>query len=175
MRLIYILFSMMSFSVLAYDSQLTYKLNHDEHHLSFIMQNDSSGKYIATITAFEENDEGVKLWQLFDYIDECELDLTLELDRDSIRFFDVHNDGNKAVLFAYHKSCHGDVSAPEVKYFAYYNGKKFSIKGGGKMMESGKLYGSYDEKVISENLKSEPKLLEYMESHWDDLSTFEIN
>lgn len=143
--------------------------NSGEHKLVIKVITDERPAHISVV---DKNKKGKHYWNLYDYIPEdCDLDINLALSNNSIEVKDIFNDGNHVVLFAYFIGCLGGIDNVDAKYFAYYKGEKYSIKGRNTLILGNDKQPADQEPVASKNLLKNPTLLKYMQSKWPDIST----
>ncbi|WP_436883267.1 M949_RS01915 family surface polysaccharide biosynthesis protein [Enterobacter asburiae] len=126
------------------------------------------GKYLIV-----EQKTGAHLdWHLKDYLTECDADKILDLANGSVEFKNVFNDGVMTVLFAYRIGCVGGIDAVDLKYFAYHNGIKYSLRGEENLVVSND--GNKNDKprnpVPDYNLRTTKPLLSYMINKWPLIS-----
>lgn len=60
-------------------------------------------------------------WVLNDYVNDCEVDINLNVIKESIEVNNGFTDGKGAVLLAYKIGCIGRIDLVTVKYLAYKN------------------------------------------------------
>lgn len=113
---------------------------------------------------------GEKLWSLSDYVSSCDLDLELDIIPDSLEVADLFNDGNDVVLFAYKIGCVGGIDPVDVKYFAFYKGQKYALRGQEIFISEDGVDEGYHIPVPSYNLKNNEKLFEYMQKKWPSIA-----
>lgn len=142
--------------------------NSGEHKLVIKIDKHTQPSHISVV---DKNKKGKHYWNLYDFIPEdCDLDRNLELSKNSLEIKDIFEDGNDVVLFAYFIGCLGGIDNVNAKYFAYYKGEKFSIKGRNTLILGNEVLSADEPPIVSQNLKDNPKLLEYMQNKWPDVS-----
>lgn len=163
-----------SFTVYADNSvsQERWTDNAGTHHVTFtevVSSNDpyTRSKYITV----QQTTGGKQDWILRDYIEDCPLDFTIRFLPQSIEHRDLFASGTDVFLFAYRMGCFGGVDPLEVKYFAYYQGKKYALRGEEKIIMEKESYGGEKPPVADWNLRTNPTLLTYMQGRWPKLTT----
>ncbi|MDN0122320.1 hypothetical protein QVN60_03700 [Yersinia aleksiciae] len=112
-----------------------------------------------------------KIWSLSDKLSSCEFDPLIEVPINSFEVKDLFNDGSEVVFFAYKISCAGGEDPVDVKYFAYYKGSKFSLRGQSVNITIDGVVGKGNKPRPDYNLRENPKLLAYMLNKWPSVST----
>ncbi len=69
------------------------------------------------------------LWSASDKVDNCELDLSLSLIRNSVTVTDLDQDGLAEFTFMYQKSCKGDVSPDDLRLLMMEGEQRYEITG----------------------------------------------
>jgi hypothetical protein len=88
----------------------------------------ASAKLSAVL--YLKNDTGfVEQWNMRDFIDNCELDITCSFYEKHLSISDLDKNGMAEVMIVYALSCRGDVSPNEKKLILYEGGKKFALRG----------------------------------------------
>ena len=119
--------------------------------------------------------EGNVDWILNDYVNECEVDINLDVITKSIEISRSFSNGGTTVLFAYKTGCIGGLDPVTVKYFAYKNGVKYSLRGEEHIIVGNDGFGGEKAPVPDFNLRNDKFLLEYMMRKWRSISTTKIN
>ncbi|EJH7011973.1 hypothetical protein QB714_003938 [Salmonella enterica] len=114
---------------------------------------------------------GKERWSLKDYVSQCELDLVLDIIPESFEAVDLFNDGNKVVLFAYNVGCVGGVDPVSVKYFAFYNGRKYALRGQEMFITDNGVDEGYAPPKPDYNLRNNVELFKYMKRKWPLIAT----
>lgn len=70
-----------------------------------------------------------QVWQAKDFVNDCELDLELDVLEGSIEVTDLDDDGVGEVSFLYKLGCRSDVSPLTVKLLMYEGTKKYALRG----------------------------------------------
>lgn len=81
---------------------------------------DQTGEHLSVKQLTKDNVD----WIRNDYVNDCVLDIKLDIVPDSIEVNKNFSDGVGTVLFAYKIGCIGGLDPVTVKYFAYKNGVK---------------------------------------------------
>ncbi|MBO2025572.1 hypothetical protein J4733_09925 [Klebsiella pneumoniae] len=148
--------------------------------------NDSSGKHVLIIDKkLDSKDGGMTLlvkqvtgysndWTLKDFVRNCGEDIKLDIAPDSVEVNKIFSDGVGTVLFAYKIGCVGGIDPVIVKYFAFKNGVKYSLREKSILLS---VVRAWWEKapVPDFNLRNDKSLLKYMMGKWDSISTTKIN
>ena len=114
-------------------------------------------------------------WVLNDYVNDCEEDIKLDVIKESFEVNSDFSDGKGTVLFAYKIGCVGGIEPVPVKYFAYKNGVKYSLRGEEYIVVANESYGGENPPVPDYNLKNDKALLNYMLKKWRSISITKIN
>lgn len=115
-------------------------------------------------------DSNEKKWSLKDYVSACDLDIMLDIIPESFEAIDLFNDNNKVVLFAYKIGCVGGIDPVDVKYFAFYKGKKYALRGQEMFIESTGVDENYIPPTPDDNLRHNELLLKYMKKKWPSVA-----
>jgi hypothetical protein len=159
----------LSAPVWAKQSQKSWQYQGDTHIVTIRDAEPPNDAGRLVLTAEERVGEHT-VWSLKDYIDDCPVDANLTLINGSFEIIDPLGDGNKATLFAYILGCRGGVDPREIKYFAFYNGKKHALRGEETIVLSNDRYGGETPPKADYQLKSNPFLLSYMQKKWPKLA-----
>ncbi|MER4060189.1 hypothetical protein J8812_16610, partial [Klebsiella pneumoniae] len=79
------------------------------------------------------------------------------------------------VLFAYKIGRVGGIDPVIVKYFAFKNGVKYSLRGEEHIIVGSEGFGGEKAPVPDFNLRNDKSLLKYMMGKWDSISTTKLN
>lgn len=71
----------------------------------------------------------VLLWQIKDFIHDCDSSATAEFTVDSPVITDLDKNGISEVWITYYVGCHGDVSPDGMKIIMYEGNKKYALRG----------------------------------------------
>lgn len=147
--------------------------NSGEHNLVIEkeMTKDQTEEHLSVKQLTKDNVD----WVLNDYVNDCVLDIKLDVVPDSVEVNKTLSDGMDTVLFAYKIGCIGGLDPVTVKYFAYKNGVKYSLRGEEHIIVDGGSYGGETPPVPDYNLKKDKPLLNYMLGKWKSISTTKIN
>ena len=149
--------------------------------------NDSSGKHILIIDKkLYSIDGGMTLlvkqitgnstdWTLKDFVRNCDEDIKLVIVPDSVEVNKTFSDGVGTVLFAYKIGCVGGIDPVTVKYFAFKDGVKYSLRGEEHIIVGSEGFGGEKAPVPDFNLKNDKSLLKYMVGKWNLISTTKVN
>lgn len=132
---------------------------------------DQTGEHLSVKQLTKDNVD----WILNDYVNDCDLDIKLDIVTDSVEVNKTFYDGVGTVLFAYKIGCVGGLDPVTVKYFAYKNGVKNSLRGEEHIIIGDDGYGGEILPKPYFNLKSDKPLLDYMLSKWSSVSVTKIN
>ncbi len=122
---------------------------------------------------FTKTDKEWKVvWQLTDFIRECDLDITLDFKKNTLSITDLNKNNIAESWLMYELSCKGDVSPDDLKLIMHEGEKKYAIRGSETMYfkeyESTEKTIVKGEKNIDSNFKNEPAVfLEFANTLWD--------
>jgi len=111
-----------------------------------------------------------KLWSLKDYVGECNVDSSIELALPSFEVVDLFSSEDKVVLFAYTIGCIGGIDPVDVKYFAFYKGKKHSLRGRESFIGVEGVTDLAPPPVPDYNLRENKVILNYILKKWPSIS-----
>lgn len=131
----------------------------------------NTGEHLSVKQVTKGKDDCV----LNDYVNDCEVDINLNVIMESIEVNSGIADGEGTVLFAYKIGCIGGIDPVTVKYFAYKNGVKYALRGEEYIIVENGSYGGENPPIPDSNLKSDKPLLSYMLKKWKAISTTKIN
>jgi len=114
-------------------------------------------------------------WVLNDYVNDCEVDINLDVITKSIEISRSFSNGGTTVLFAYKIGCIGGLDPVTVKYFAYKNGVKYALRGEEHIIVENGSYGGEESPIPDSNLRGDKHLLDYMLKKWGAISTIKLN
>ncbi|MDN4629697.1 M949_RS01915 family surface polysaccharide biosynthesis protein [Erwinia sp. PsM31] len=149
--------------------------------------NDNSGKHVLIIDKkLDSKDGGVALlvkqvtgnsndWILKDFVRNCDEDIKLDILPDSVEVNKKFPDGVGTILFAYKIGCVGGVDPVTVKYFAFKDSVKYSLRGEEHIIVGSEGFGGEKIPVPDFNLKNDKSLLKYMMGKWDSIFTTKVN
>lgn len=112
-----------------------------------------------------------KIWSLKDKIRPCGGESLIEVPITSFEIIDLFEDGEEVVFFAYEMGCGGVEEPVDIKYFAYYKGNKYSLRGQSVIVSSDSAIREENKPHPDYNLRNNPKLLAYMLKKWPSVST----
>lgn len=147
--------------------------NSGEHKLVMEKEvnKDNTGKHLSV----KQVTKGKDNWVLNDYVNDCEVDINLSVIKESIEVNNSFTDGEGTILFSYKIGCIGGIDPVTVKYFAYKNGVKYSLRGEEHIIVENGGYGGENPPVPDWNLKNNKPLLNYTLKKWKSISTTKIN
>jgi hypothetical protein len=169
---------------------ITFALSHSAFAGSEAFQkiwNDSSGKHILIIDKkLDSKEGGVALlvkqvtgnsndWTLKDFVRNCDEDIKLDIVPGSVEVNKIFSDGVGTVLLAYKIGCVGGIAPVTVKYFAFKDGVKYSLRGEEHIIVGSDGFGGEKAPIPDFNLKNDKSLLKYMMGRWDSISTTKVN
>ena len=154
-------------------SKVRWKDNSGEHLL--VIKKEINQNNIGEHLSVKQVTKGKDDWILNDYVNDCEVDINLNVIKESIEINSSITDGEATVLFAYKIGCIGGIDPVAVKYFAYTNGVKYSLRGEEHIIVENGSYGGEKPPIPDWNLKNNKSLLNYMLKKWKSISTTKIN
>jgi len=115
-----------------------------------------------------------QLWKMNDFIKECEFDITLSFNDNSLVLTDVNQDGTGEITFMYRICCRSDVSPCGLKLLMYENSNKYALRGDARVdIEGIHEGGTY---IIDKSFNSAPAgFLDFAKSHWKKYMTEKFN
>lgn len=114
-------------------------------------------------------------WVLNDYVNDCEVDINLDMITKSIEISRAFSNEETTVLFAYKIECIGGLDFVTVKYFAFKNGVKYALRGEGHIIVENGGYGGENPPTPDSNLRGDKLLLDFMLKKWGAISTKKVN
>lgn len=147
--------------------------NSGEHTL--VIEKETINNHTGEHLSVKQVTKGKDDWVLNDYVNDCEVDINLNVIMESIEVNCDFTDGEGTVLFAYKIGCIGGIDPVTVKYFAYKNGVKYALRGEEHIIVENGSYGGENTPIPDYNLKSDKPLLSYMLKKWKAISTTKIN
>lgn len=107
---------------------------------------------------------------IYDFIEDCPVDFSIDLVKDSFSITDLDNNGSKEITFLYEKACQGGIGPIEMKLMMIENQSKYKIRGLRKdeISRRNKTNNdSYDSSIIDASFKKAPKsFLEFAKKIW---------
>ncbi len=112
------------------------------------------------------------VWQLTDFIRECDLDIILDFKKNTLSITDLNKNNIAESWIMYEMSCKGDVSPNDLKLIMHEGEKKYAIRGSETMYfkeyESTEKTVVKGEKNIDSNFKNGPAVfLEFANTLWN--------
>jgi hypothetical protein len=124
------------------------------HLYAYLYQNKGNGLYTP-------------IWQLHDFIANCDLDIKAQIIPGSLTVTDLNKNGKAEVWIAYRLSCSGDISPSELKVVMQEQKLKFLKHGIGKI-KIGKAHQPDGGEVISDQFKKAPiSFKQYADKLWN--------
>ena len=109
----------------------------------------------AYLYQLKANSQTSVVWQLHDFIDECDLDIVAEFVPGSFSVTDLDKDGKAEVWVAYRLACNGDISPSELKLVMHQGTTKYAKHGIGKIKIGNAIQPDGGE-VMSDDFKKAP-------------------
>ena len=72
-------------------------------------------------------------WKIYDFIQDCPVDIEASFIKNSLQATDLNNDGIAEIWIMYKTVCHGDVSPCDMKIIMYQGQHKFAMRGRNKV------------------------------------------
>ena len=95
-------------------------------------------------------------WQLYDFTDECEFDISGGFLAKTFAITDLNHDGKAEVWLMYNLACRSDVSPSDVKIIMHEGSKKYALRGNSRVKVNATDYYGGDYK-FDEAFKRGPK------------------
>lgn len=80
-----------------------------------------------------KNNQIIQTWKVYDYIDDCPVDVVAKFVKNTFKVTDLDNNGIAEIWLMYKTVCHGDVSPSEMKIIMYQGKQKFAMRGENKV------------------------------------------
>jgi hypothetical protein len=114
-----------------------------------------------------KNDSIKRQWRIYDFINDCDVDLIVYFLNNSFNVTDLNSDGKPEIWIMYKLSCQGDVSPVTMKIIMYEDRKKYAVRGATRVKVSdNETFGG--DFIFDENFKLAPKeFRDYAEKLWD--------
>lgn len=80
-----------------------------------------------------KNNQIIQTWKVYDYIDDCPVDIVAEFVKNTFKVTDLDNNGIAEIWLMYKTVCHGDVSPSEMKIIMCQGKQKFAMRGENKV------------------------------------------
>lgn len=122
-----------------------------------------------------EDDKFQQVWMIQDFIDKCQVDLTLEYIKKSLTVTDLNKNGIAENTFLYKLSCKGDVSPNDLKLIMHEGKEKYAIRGETlQIFKDAKPYGGKTN--IDKSFDNAPaEFLDYAKKEWKKFQEEKIN
>lgn len=114
-------------------------------------------------------------WTLKDFVQNCNEDIKLDIVPDSVEVNEKLSAGTGTVLFAYKIGCVGGIDPVAVKYFAFRDGVKYSLRGEEHIIVGDYEFGGEKAPVPDFNVQNDRSLLKYMAKKWASISLSKAN
>jgi len=164
--------------------------DHVSHTVASVQWTDNLGDNLIEIIETEErwngdkrtkelfayhyiNNAGEKkqLWKVYDFIKDCEVDVTLDYIDGSLMVTDLNNDGISETMFMYRMSCKGDVSNDDVKLIMHEGTKKYAIRGSMNLIMNGQSLQQGSMKVDNAFDNAPDSFLDFAKEQWNKFNT----
>ena len=101
-----------------------------------VYKQDEQGNYSASKELFAYrfflHDNYKQVWQVRDFVRDCEVDMTVSFVLDAFRITDLNGDSNAEIWMTYMLNCAGDISPNTMKIIMYEGEKKYAVRGKAK-------------------------------------------
>ncbi|MEO8664834.1 MAG: hypothetical protein ABI462_05000 [Ignavibacteria bacterium] len=158
--------------------------------VAMVTWEDNSGKNLLFVTVTEEISKGDtrskelfgyhiitdgsgnrQLWKIYDFVKDCEVDLTLAYIDGSLSITDLDNNGTGESSLMYRMSCKGDVSSDGLKLIMHEGEKKYALRGSMDLVMNGKDFQKGSMKVDPSFNSAPDEFLEFAKEQWDKYKT----
>lgn len=129
--------------------------------------NKKAGEADTEIYAYHflvKNDTAVRLWRVYDYILECDVDMELTFIKNTFQVTDLNNDKVGEVWLMYKKECRGAADPYDLRIIMYQGKQKFAIRGLNKI---GDYPGSGEYKYDQAFAKGPKQFLQFAKKLWE--------
>jgi hypothetical protein len=106
-------------------------------------------------------------WKVYDYVQDCPLDLILNFIPNTFAVTDLDKNGFAEVWIMYKSACKGDVSPNSIKIIMYENSKKFALRGNSQVKVSENELTGGDYEMDEAFKKGHPSFRKYAEKLWN--------
>jgi hypothetical protein len=140
--------------------------------------NDVISKEIFGYNYILQSDGSSTLWQINDFVKECEFDLFLNYHANSLTITDLNDNGIAESTFLYRMSCKSDVSPDELKLMMHEGKDKYALRGENqiKFKTDGKTVTQGGDYKVDASFDKAPKgFLDYAREQWSKFKTQELN
>jgi len=111
-------------------------------------------------------DQWVLTWQMHDFVNECQFDISGGYLPATFAVTDLNKDGKAEVWLVYRLACRSDVSPSDMKVIMHEGEKKFAMRGGSKVKVNGTDYYGGDYK-FDDAFKTGPETFrQYAQQLW---------
>lgn len=118
-----------------------------------------------------DRDQKKELWKVYDFIKDCEVDVTLSYVDGSLIVTDLNNDGISETMFVYKMSCKGDVSNDDMKLIMHEGKKKYAIRGSTNLIMNGQSLQQGTMRVDTAFDNAPDSFLEFAKEQWSKYNT----
>jgi len=98
-----------------------------------VYKQDEQGNYSASKELFAYRfflkDHDKQVWQVRDFVRDCEVDITVSFVLDAFRITDLNGDGNAEIWMIYMLNCAGDITPHTLKIIMFEGEKKYAMRG----------------------------------------------
>ncbi len=112
--------------------------------------------------------------KITDFVKDCEFDITIFHEPNSIEITDLDNDDIKEVSFVYKLSCKSDVSGDDMKLMLLEDGKKYPIRGTSEMRYNDDYAEPGTKKLGVEFDKAPKSFKKFAEEQWEKFNYTEF-
>lgn len=140
--------------------------------------NEVTSKEIFGYNYIIKSDGSSVLWQVNDFVKDCEFDLFLNYHPSSLTITDLNNDGIAESTFLYRMSCKSDVSPDELKLIMHEGKDKYALRGENqiKFTTDGKTVTQGGDYKVDASFDKAPKgFLDYAKKQWEKFKIQELN
>ncbi len=112
-----------------------------------------------------------QLWKIYDLINDCPADVTLDYIEGSLIVTDLNKNGIGENSFLYKMSCKGDVSADELKLIMHEGERKYAIRGTMNLVMNGQDLEKGNSKIDASFDKAPAGFREFAKDRWNKFKT----
>jgi uncharacterized protein Veg len=101
-------------------------------------KNKKTGEADSEIYAYHflvKNDSAIRVWRVYDFILECDVDMELAFIKNTFQVTDLNNDKVGEVWLMYKKECRGAVDPYDLRIIMYQGKQKYAIRGLNKIAD----------------------------------------
>jgi hypothetical protein len=133
----------------------------------FKHENDGRDAELFAYHFIEKDNSAFQIWQVYDFISDCPVDIEAKFIKNSFQVTDLNNDGVSEIWIMYKTVCHGDVSPSDMKIIMYQGKQKYVLRGQNRVQVSNKEFygGNYKfDKAFADGPKD---FLEFAKKLWN--------